>query len=637
MATQELTYDLVIEINKSLKNIEQFVDKANSKASQSGKNAGQQYGMSFGKAVGAIITSSLVLDAFYALNSAVSEYSKSVFDSAVETEKQGIAFRVMLGSGEKAQKLFTDLNNMALQTPFDVADLRDVAKSMLSYGIPLEKIVDTTRTLGDISAGTGGDLKLLAKAYGQVQTKGKLYAQELNQLGEQGLAVRDILANKLGVSIDELVKGMETGDITVTFEEFAKIVEDLHKSKFLNLMAEQSQTLGGRMQNLAEQANLLGQELLGINTVTGNIEPGSAFDIMTSALKELMIWVGQNKEAIKEFGKALMKDLINGLKEAGKFIQDNQETIKNIVIVLGSLATAFVIVSTAINIFNGVMAVFAAITSPIGLVILALGALIALVVWAQTEFGIFTPILESLGKFFGYVWDQVKLLGVELQEKLEPVIKRLNEDIMPKLKEAFLAIQPAIQAFLEFIKPVVDLLRDTLSIAIESAINTFNNLLTFFSGFIDLMVGIFTGNGEKVKQGFIGMFSGIASEIGNIFTGIMKLLVNNINFGIRMINGMISGIEIPGFGKIAIPEIKGFANGGLVHGAGSSTSDSILARLSNGEFVMNARAVQMNGMAKLNAMNSGKVDNSRHDNDTWNITNIGGVLPTYSVQSQQAI
>jgi hypothetical protein len=35
----------------------------------------------------------------------------------------------------------------------------------------------------------------------------------------------------------------------------------------------------------------------------------------------------------------------------------------------------------------------------------------------------------------------------------------------------------------------------------------------------------------------------------------------------------------------------GFAPGGYIRGRGSSTSDSILARLSNGEFVVNARAV----------------------------------------------
>lgn len=47
-----------------------------------------------------------------------------------------------------------------------------------------------------------------------------------------------------------------------------------------------------------------------------------------------------------------------------------------------------------------------------------------------------------------------------------------------------------------------------------------------------------------------------------------------------------------------------FAGGGRVRGPGTSTSDSIWARLSNGEFVMNARAVQRFGVGALEAMNN---------------------------------
>jgi TP901 family phage tail tape measure protein len=48
----------------------------------------------------------------------------------------------------------------------------------------------------------------------------------------------------------------------------------------------------------------------------------------------------------------------------------------------------------------------------------------------------------------------------------------------------------------------------------------------------------------------------------------------------------------------------GFASGGLVRGPGSPTSDSIAARLSDGEFVVNARAAARN-MALLERINSG--------------------------------
>ncbi len=49
-----------------------------------------------------------------------------------------------------------------------------------------------------------------------------------------------------------------------------------------------------------------------------------------------------------------------------------------------------------------------------------------------------------------------------------------------------------------------------------------------------------------------------------------------------------------------------FAEGGMVRGPGTSTSDSISAQLSDGEFVFNARAVKRYGVSHLMAMNDGK-------------------------------
>lgn len=51
--------------------------------------------------------------------------------------------------------------------------------------------------------------------------------------------------------------------------------------------------------------------------------------------------------------------------------------------------------------------------------------------------------------------------------------------------------------------------------------------------------------------------------------------------------------------------VSGHATGGYISGPGSGTSDSILARLSNGEFVMTADAVKRIGAGNLAAMNSG--------------------------------
>lgn len=65
-----------------------------------------------------------------------------------------------------------------------------------------------------------------------------------------------------------------------------------------------------------------------------------------------------------------------------------------------------------------------------------------------------------------------------------------------------------------------------------------------------------------------------------------------------------AGVLAAGMAKVIAIKSQSFAAGGFVRGPGTSTSDSIPARLSNGEFVMNAEATARN-RPQLEAMNSG--------------------------------
>jgi hypothetical protein len=74
--------------------------------------------------------------------------------------------------------------------------------------------------------------------------------------------------------------------------------------------------------------------------------------------------------------------------------------------------------------------------------------------------------------------------------------------------------------------------------------------------------------------------------------------------------------------------VFGYASGGLVRGPGSGTSDDVMARLSNGEFVVNAAAAKRN-LGLLRAINSGLTPRAmgpsvRHG-DTFN---LGGITIT---------
>jgi tape measure domain-containing protein len=89
-----------------------------------------------------------------------------------------------------------------------------------------------------------------------------------------------------------------------------------------------------------------------------------------------------------------------------------------------------------------------------------------------------------------------------------------------------------------------------------------------------------------IKKGLSGigdMFGGLFSSIGSLFSG-----SGGFNFG--SILGFFGGF---------------FANGGLIRGAGTGTSDNILAAVSNGEYVVNAASTRR-FLPMLEAINAGR-------------------------------
>lgn len=113
----------------------------------------------------------------------------SILNLGDKLEQANISFEVMLGSAEKAKKMLADLSTFAKNTPFELQGIRDSAKQLMAMGIPAEKMIQTLKVLGDISAGTGAPLQQIAYAYGQVATAGIAKTQDMNQLVNAGIDI----------------------------------------------------------------------------------------------------------------------------------------------------------------------------------------------------------------------------------------------------------------------------------------------------------------------------------------------------------------------------------------------------------------------------------------------------------------
>lgn len=172
------------------------------------------------------------------------------------------------------------------------------------------------------------------------------------------------------------------------------------------------------------------------------------------------------------------------------------------------------------------------------------------------------------------------------------------------------------------------------AIATVTAIRTgWNNLLTFFSELPGKIGEFFAAIWQNITDGFnaaLAFLQSLPGQIGNIFLAvgdaIKQAFTDAIEFVVRKFNellaaarryiqpvidmlntvvGLIAGASGAATGG-QVGTAAGFSGGGKVRGAGTGTSDSIFARLSNGEYVIKAASVLRYGKRFFDALNSGK-------------------------------
>ena len=169
-----------------------------------------------------------------------------------EFQQFEIAFETMLGSGQKAKGMISDLANLAASTPFDMKGVVNGAKQLLAYGFAANEITDTMRRLGDISAGLGLNLQDLTWLYGTTMVQGRLFTRDLMQFTGRGIPLTEELAKQFGVTKDKVSELVTAGK--VGFPEVKKAIESLTNEggKFGGLMEKQSHSITGQISNIQD-------------------------------------------------------------------------------------------------------------------------------------------------------------------------------------------------------------------------------------------------------------------------------------------------------------------------------------------------------------------------------------------------
>lgn len=495
------------------------------------------------------------------------------------------SFESLTGSAEGARKVMAQLNKFSLETAFSADDINAAARTLLGAGVSVDKLGSRMKWLGDIAGATGANLGQLVLPVSQALAKGKLDTQDFYQILNSGAGkVREVLQNELNKrGLGDIMTAMSKGKVSAEILETALKTAASEGGFAFNGAAKQAQTFDGRMSNLQETISNVGLELIGVNKATGEIDPNGIFAQMSEKVEKATKWLEENKEKIKDVAQIIINNIQpamitltalwasfkavvvaseivdaitkvsdavgkmgDGVKKAAAWYQDlNKAQIASSVsakahaVAVGLQTAATNIATVAQTAFNVAMA-----ANPIGLIVLAIAAVVAGLVWffTQTEIGkqIFGEFVKFVSGVFGNIVSVISTVA--------------NAIIVPF--QNFLAfVSPIFNTLWQIVSSIFILIVALVATAIESIAQPFiwlfqnwqtvwNNICGFVSTIWNMIVGVVTAYIDTMNA----IISTIVNAIMTVISPIVNWINDNIiqpiaNFFSGLWNGIVQGVS----------------------------------------------------------------------------------------------
>lgn len=315
--------------------------------------------------------------------------------AAAQMRQYEIAFQTMLKSAEAGTQMLRDLQQFAAETPFDVPGVVSAGQQLMAFGFKAEEIIPMLTNLGDAASGLGlgtEGVSRLAYALGQMQTSGKLNAQDMMQLTSAGISAWDMLAQAAGKTVAEMKDLCSKGAID-SKAAVQTIVAGMNE-QFGGMMAKTSDEVAGLLANIEETAGNTSAAVGKYLTEAFNIK-GILKDV-SDRLGEFQ----QKMQTATEQGKSL-RDVIKECVPAP------------VIAAIGAFAAVLAVVSVAaVATLGAVLGLTAGIVA-IGA---AIGAVAALVVTYWDE------IVDAVNIAVQAILDTVVIIGTAIAEAVLGVV-----------------------------------------------------------------------------------------------------------------------------------------------------------------------------------------------------------------------
>lgn len=418
------------------------------------------------------------------------------FDSAMEQAQSN--FTTMLGSAEKAKTMVADLKKFADSTPFEMTDLMDASKTLLAFGQTAESVMPSVSMIGDVAMGNKEKFKSLSLAYAQIQATGRLMGQDLLQLVNAGFNPLQIISEKTGKSMSELKETMEKGGISAETVRKAFEVATSSGGRFYKAMDTASKTFDGQMSTLRDTLK---------TTLGAVMKP--LFDMMTNEV---------------------IPQLTQKLKQLQTWFEGLSPTVKKVVLIVGLLLAALgpllLIIGGLIMAFSAVAGVISAIGAPVIIAVVAIGALVAALIylWNTSEqfrqgvaviWDFIATKIEAVINYIGQLWNQYGVVIIE-------------------------AMMLAWSAFLAFMQPILDYFAKLFVDLWQNLQPVFGAIMDLFKALGELFMALWDLVSPIIKAIGVVLWA-LLGVVVAVFSGLVKALAPALKF---IVDGLTSLVYV---------------------------------------------------------------------------------------------
>ena len=325
--------------------------------------------MSFGSAVGIAFGSAAVV-----------AFGSKMMQAGTKVEDTLIGLTTSLKDAAMAQQVINKTMEDATKTPFSFETLMDANRALISSGVNADRARTDVLNLANAIAASGkGNVELERMVYNlqQIKNNGEATAVDIKQFGIAGVNIYQVLADYTGKSVEK-VKDMNISyDALTAALGKAAGAGGLFENALAN-MAEKSTSV--KISNIGDDVFKLSV------TMFNDLKP--AIDSTVKGISNFIAvltqgwnWLVKNKEIVS----AVAIGVLAGAAAWGTYL---------IVVNATNIATA--ILTAAQWALNTAMS-----ANPVGILVVAFGALVAGVIYAWRAFGQFRAVLQG-------VWGVIK-------------------------------------------------------------------------------------------------------------------------------------------------------------------------------------------------------------------------------------